>query len=728
MTLPRRFLHTNFHLRAFIFALAVSCAISASAQSPFTLEQVMSSPFPSELVAATRSTRIAWVFDAKGVRNVWVADGPDFVHTSRQATHYTEDDGQPIASLRIAPDGKTVIYALGTELNDVQESANPASSTKGAKQQVFAIEVDAKRASPRLLGDMGCAEEGCEDIQVSPDGKWVVWSAKKKLWLASVDGKKQAKELAVVRGAAEQPKWSPEGKRIAFVSQREAHSLITIYDFDSDSIRYVSPSVDKDSMPRWSPDGKSIVFVRTPGDENKLRLIPVRPKPWSLWIADAASGAGHPLWRSGDRPEDSLPELTEDGSLNFTADGRIVFASEQDGRNHLYSIAASGGSPTPLTPGDFDVEDVTLSADKLSAIYSSNQYSSSQNDVDRRHLWRVQAAGGTPQALTQGETIEWSPVPTANGTSILCLGSTATLPAMPYVVTANSREMIASQALPNDFPSKSLVSPKQVIFHSEDGLTLHGQLFLPRNANGKVPGLVFTHGGPVRQMLLGFHYMDYYHNAYAENEYLASRGYAVLSVNYRLGVMYGRAFREAPNTIWRGAAEYQDVVAAAHYLQSLPEVDSEKIGLWGGSYGGFLTAMGLARNSDIFKAGVDFHGVHDWSVFLTQEPFFGNLALKPPDADAAIKLAWDSSPDAYVSTWKSPVLLIHGDDDRNVPFDQTVDLVQRLRRQHVAFEEMVLPDEIHGFLRWQDWIRTYAATADFFDRTLKRGEKIATGN
>ena len=713
-------MRTNF-LRLF-FLLALSSPISMMAQASFSLEQVMSSPFPSELVASTHSSRVAWVFDAKGVRNVWVADGPDFAHTARQVTQYHDDDGQPIASLRLAPDGKTVAYAVGTELNDSQESANPASWTKGAKQQVFAVDVDARKASPRLLGDMGCAEEGCEDIQISPDGKWVVWSAKKKLWLASVDGKRQAKELAVVRGAAEQPKWSPDGKHIAFVSQREAHSLIAIYDFDADFIRYLAPSVDKDSLPLWSPDGKSIVFERTPGEQNKLPLIPVRPKPWSLWIADAATGSGHPLWRSGDKLDDSFPELTEDGSLNLAANGTIVFASERDGRNHLYSIATSGGSPTLLTPGDFDVEDVTLSPDKLSVIYSSNQ-----DDVDRRHLWRVPVAGGTPQALTRGETIEWSPVQTSEG-NIVCLGSTATSPAMPYVVSASGREMIANQALPSDFPSKSLVTPRQVIFRSEDGLTLHGQLFLPRNANGKVPGLVFTHGGPVRQMVLGFHYMDYYHNAYAENEYLASRGYAVLSVNYRLGVMYGRAFREAPNTIWRGAAEYQDVVAAAHYLQSLPEVDSDKIGLWGGSYGGFLTAMGLARNSDIFKAGVDFHGVHDWSVFLTQRPYFGNLSLKPPDADAAIKLAWESSPDAYVSTWKSPVLLIHGDDDRNVPFDQTVDLVQRLRQQHVGFEEMILPDEIHGFLRYRDWVRAYGATADFFDRTLKHGEKIATDN
>jgi dipeptidyl aminopeptidase/acylaminoacyl peptidase len=701
----------------------MACAATGWAQSPFTLEQVMSSPFPTELVAATHGSRVAWVFDAKGVRNVWVADGPDFVRGARQVTHYNADDGQPIASLRLTPDGKTVLYALGSELNDAQESANPESSTKGAKQQVFALDVDGKdkAAAPRLLGDMGCPEEDCEDIEISPDGTRAVWSAKKKLWIASVDGKQQAKELASMRGAAEDPKWSPDGKHVVFVSGREGHSLIAIYDFEGGSIRYMEPSVDKDSIPRWSTDGKWVVFVRVAGDETNVPLIPVRPEPWSLWIADAASGKGRMLWRSGEKPEDSLPRLSEESSLKVADDGRVVFSSEQDGRNHLYSIPAGTGQATLLTPGDFDVEDVTLSADKAWVIFSSNQA-----DVDRRHLWRVPVSGGTPQALTSGDTMEWSPVETGDGKSLVCLGSTATSPAMPYEVNGKGREMIAKQALPNDFPSASLVTPKQLIFQSQDGVTLHGQLFLPRDSKSKIPGIIFTHGGPRRQMMLGFHSMGYYHNAYAMNQYLASRGYAVLSVNYRLGVMYGRAFREAPNGIWRGASEYQDVVAGGRYLQSLAEVDKDKIGLWGGSYGGFLTAMGLARNSDLFKAGVDFHGVHDWSVFLTERPYFGNVATRPPDAEAAVKLAWDSSPDAFVSTWKSPVLLIHGDDDRNVPFSQTVDLVQRLRAQHVPFEQLIMPDEIHAFLRWKDWMRAYTATAEFFDRILKRGEKIGT--
>jgi dipeptidyl aminopeptidase/acylaminoacyl peptidase len=223
-------------------------------------------------------------------------------------------------------------------------------------------------------------------------------------------------------------------------------------------------------------------------------------------------------------------------------------------------------------------------------------------------------------------------------------------------------------------------------------------------------------------MMLGFHYWYYYHGAYAANQYLANLGYVVLSVNYRLGIMYGRDFREPPNTVWRGAAEYKDVVAGARYLQTLPIVDKERIGLWGGSYGGFLTAMGLARNSDIFKAGVDYHGVHDWSMFLNEWANLTGGALdpsEPPDYKEALKLAWESSPNAAISTWKSPVLLIHGDDDRNVPFNQTTDLVQRLRRQGVDFEQVVYPDDIHDFLLWRNWVDSYKRTGDYFDRKLK---------
>jgi dipeptidyl aminopeptidase/acylaminoacyl peptidase len=215
-------------------------------------------------------------------------------------------------------------------------------------------------------------------------------------------------------------------------------------------------------------------------------------------------------------------------------------------------------------------------------------------------------------------------------------------------------------------------------------------------------------------MLLGFHHSSYYHPAYALNQYLASRGFVVLALNYRGGIGYGLDFRNAPNQGAAGGSELYDLLGAGLYLRGRPEVDPARIGLWGGSYGGYLTAMGLSRASALFAAGVDIHGVHDWNVGIrTFVPEYQPLE-RPDEA----RLAFMSSPMAALDGWHSPVLLIHGDDDRNVSFAETVALVEALRERDVEVEQLVLPDEIHTFLRHASWLAAYRATAEFLERKL----------
>ena len=268
---------------------------------------------------------------------------------------------------------------------------------------------------------------------------------------------------------------------------------------------------------------------------------------------------------------------------------------------------------------------------------------------------------------------------------------------------------------------------------------IHGQLFLPAGMDllpnrfkdstykgHKHPAILFFHGGPKSQMLLGYPAMDYYSNAYAMNQYLASRGYIVLSVNYRGGIGYGLNFRQCEHCGADGAGQSTTTSSLRRRLPRAPraDVDSARIGLWGGSYGGYLTALGLARNSNLFAAGVDFHGVHEWArgndnatTRTGSDRHRGRRRRGPTEKIAA--LAHASSPMADIDKWHSSVLLIHGDNDPEVAYAQTPTLADALRARHVPVEELIFPDEVHGFLLHKDWLAAYQAAADFFDRTLK---------
>ncbi len=696
----------SFRLLLCFVAVAPIARAPLQGQSAVTIDALMATPFPTDLVAAPSGGRIAWMNSASGVSNVWIAEAPDF--RGRAVTTYAADDGQPLTELAWTSDGQQLVYVRGEGGNRQGESPNPAQLQETVEQAVYVVRIDG--GAPRRLG-------AGNSPTPSTHGTRVAWVSRGQIWSIDVaSAADQPAQLVVARGSASSLAWSPDGSMLAFASGRGTHSYIGVFTAASRELRYLDPSLDRDSAPAWSPDGTRVAWMRQPAAPRPKMFTPRRTaeEPWSLRVADVKTGAARQVWRADDGYGSAFQAMVSDSQLHWAAGDRLVFPWEKAGWLHLYSVPAAGGPASLLTPGDFEVEYVTTSNDRTRMIYNSNQ-----DDIDRRHIWSVPVDGSAkPVLLSKGSSIEWQPVATSDGAATAFLQSDAQTPPHVAFVTSSGAPQTVAGSLPGSaFPAAQLVKPQAVVLTATDGLPIHAQLFVPPDikAGEKRPALIFFHGGSRRQMLLGWHYMYYYRNAYAMNQWLATQGYIVLSVNYRSGIGYGLEFREALNYGASGGSEFNDVMGAGLYMKTRPDVDPKRIGLWGGSYGGYLTAMGLSRASDLFAAGVDFHGVHDWNQGIrTFVPDYN--VLEDPDFS---RRAFASSPMASVDTWKSPVLLIHGDDDRNVSFIESINLITALRKRNVEVEQLVFPDEVHDFLRHQNWVRGYKATADFFNRRLK---------
>ena len=682
---------------AILLWLAVFGASGAEAQFP--LEAVFSAPFPTSLTASADGSRVAWVFDERGARNVWAADAPGF--EGRRLTSFEGDDGTTIHSLAFSRDGDRLAFIRGDGPNRAGELPNPTSDPAGVEQALWIIE----GAEPRRITAPAASP------LFTADGDAILFIRRGRVWQVRLEADAEAEQLIHGRGSFGNLRLSPDGGRLAFVSSRGAHSFVGVYDFGAKTVHYLDPAVDRDGSPAFSPDGASVAFVRQPPVLERFLFVPQREgPPWSIQVveldADSAPGRAREVFRASVGKGSVFSGTASANQLHWTDDGRILFPWERTGYRHYYAVPAAGGEPEALTAGSFEIE-YAVSDGQGGLIAATNQ-----DDIDRRHLWRL-TAGSAAEALTSGTGVETLPVAVEGGVAFL--GGDGRRPLQPMVQTGGDARALAPDAFPADFPLEHMVDPEPVVFASADGMKIHGQLFRPAGGSDAAgPGVLFLHGGSRRQMLLGWHYMGYYSNCYAFHQYLASRGFTVISVNYRSGTGYGMEFREALNYGASGGAEHQDVLGAGRTLADMAGVDGDRIGLWGGSYGGYLTAMGLSRASDLFAAGVDIHGVHDWN--RTIQGF--NPSYEPTHHPEAARLAFESSPLATVDGWRSPVLLVHGDDDRNVPFNETIELVEKLRELGVEHELLIFPDEVHGFLRHENWLEVFRRSADFFERHL----------
>src|SRR5208282_4641251 len=365
--------------------------------------------------------------------------------------------------LRWTPDAQSLLYTRGADLEGGDSDPNPRSNPAGPEHAIWMVA--ASGGEPRKLA------EG-RGTAVSPRGDVAAYLKEGQVWSAPLDGKEKPAQLIHAHGQASALRWSPDGARLAFVSGRKDHGYIGVYTLADKSLRFLDPSVDRDSNPVWSPDGARIAFVRIAASSLAFAFGPRREgQPWSIHVAEVTTGQGREVWRAREGRGSVFHQIVAENQLFWAAGDRIIFPWEGDGWLHLYSVPAAGGAADLLTPGGFEVEHVSLTPGGREVIYSSNQ-----DDIDRRHIWRARFDRGKPAAVTRGTGIEWSPVVSSDGKTIVVLHSDARRPARAALLTAAGEARdLAPDSMPADFPAGALVEPQQVIFSASDGLAIHGQ-------------------------------------------------------------------------------------------------------------------------------------------------------------------------------------------------------------------------------------------------------------
>jgi dipeptidyl aminopeptidase/acylaminoacyl peptidase len=669
--------------------LGLPTAQGASRPEVFTLR---------ESVAAHESMKMDLLVTSQGRVVVWSDGGNAFVarapdYAPRQLTSYGAGEGARL--LALAPDGRSLVYVRGNKQPPF--SPHPATDAR----ELWRMDLDTGKSQQIASG----ADVPNDPIAFSADGNAFAFSAGAMLWEFRRQGgewtlrallKNDAQHYAAIR--LTDLVYSPDGSRLAFTSKRKAgQSYVGVVELATLECRYLALEIFQDAMPAWSPDSRQLVFVRVPGNWTMAyRFSPQSPVPWSLQRVDVRSGEVRLLWRAEEGAGAAPPPDLQ--APLWTRNGDILFLWERDGWQRLYAVAADGGQPRLLTPGEGEVKRVVLNAAGDKVAFESNV-----GDLARSHVYRLALPGGRPERVAQGAGVETSPGFTADGGLAYIANVNGRMPNR-RMLAIDGRAVVLTPSVQQQETHRRVwdkfVDVEVLPIRAEDGITSYHLLMVPAGQPpaGGYPVIVTSKGGPTGRVLPGHGYGLYTPFA----QYAVSRGYIVLEINYRGGNGFGLDYRYPAQRGATGGSEVKDLAALTRYLKSRPDVNPKRIGIAGHSYGGHIVGLALSRLPQDFAAGIHMSGVADWVIEMKKDGETADWPSAPPpfiplsERVRIEDLAHASSSTASVDQWRAPTLFIMGEADTSGHMESVIDLGNRLMERAVATEYYVVPDAGHS--------------------------------
>jgi dipeptidyl aminopeptidase/acylaminoacyl peptidase len=709
----------DFSLAALVSSLLLLAAAGSShgavpasrAQAGgLTIDHLLSIAHPGPPVWSPSGERIAFLRELDGGLDLWwTAEGRE---RAVAVTHEADSTSPAAVSGYVwTSSGDALVYALRGDLflHHVESGSTELLLESAADESAPALSADGRRIAflqdgrpwvgtfPELAGGPVIdSDESFQSLQWSPDGSHLVAAYGRSETVFEDTG-------------------ALMGGKMGFSRRDTVSSGLAVIDLTTGRLHGLESGDDHSSQPAFSPSGM-LAWQEVSADAKRRRIVVAAAPDWAPRVVVDESDAA--WW--------TLTYM-EAGPRWSPTDDRFVFVSERDGWAHAYlvDVEQPDAAIVQLTAGDFEVEEPAWSPDGRTLVLSANKGSSSERGLQ---LVDVASAG-------QGGAPELEPISRLRGTSIYGRwrpdgGAIAFLHADPEnpldVWVQEPGPQVARQlsdTWPDEADESELVRPQRVRFSSTDGELIPAQLFLPPDYDdleGPLPAVVWVHGGGIRQNRYGWHPRRAYAVFFGFHQYLLQRGYAVVTVDYRGSIGYGREFRQGPY-LDLGGIDLDDVLGTTRYLRRLEEVEIGRIGVWGISYGGFLTLQALVQAPGAFDAGVDVAGVADWADWAVDpgglwiEGRMGPVAENP-------ELYRRSSPIHSIGRLSRPLMILHGTADRSVPVLQAFKLTDALVRADKPFDVTIYPGEEHAFVRTHTWRDAFARVEAFFDTHLRGRE------